>query len=231
MAEAPVRYLSRGYQGAVYVAGEGDGRVVIKQPLGRGLARAFRGWMLRREFAAYQRLAGVAGVPRCHELRPDGCLVLEYVAGEPFHESLPAFRQRDRDVFFRELLEIVLALHAAGVAHGDLKRRGNILVTPAGHPVLLDFGAAVVRRDRGSGLNRFLFRQLCRMDLNAWVKLKYRRRYDAIEPTDQPYYQPTLIEGAARVLRRIWRKLTGRRYRKAWRQRRAERRSERPSGR
>lgn len=222
MAGEPVRYLSHGYQGAVYLAGEGDARVVIKEPLGRGPARSLRRWMLRREFAAYRHMAGISGVPRCHGLRPDGSLVLEFVEGEPFHETLPAFRQRDRDAFFRDLLDIILALHGAGVAHGDLKRRGNILVTPAGRPVLLDFGAAVVRRD--GLLNRFMFRQLCRMDLNAWVKLKYRRRYDAIEAGDLPYYQPTFIEGAARILRRAWRKLTARRQRKAWRQRRTDRR-------
>ena len=214
----PGKFLSRGYQGAVYLHGSGAQLRVVKQPMGGRLALRLRKAMLRREFTAYQRLAGILGVPRCFGLQDDGSLVLEYVAGEAYRESVPALRDRDR--FFRELLSQILAVHAAGVAHADLKRRGNILVSPEGHPQLLDFGSAVRRKAGGGWWNRFLFRQACRMDLNAWVKLKYRGRYASITPEDAPYYQPTAIEGAARVIRRVWRKGTGRRWRKAWRQRR-----------
>jgi hypothetical protein len=58
------------------------------------------------------------------------------------------------------------------------------------------------------------------MDLNAWVKLKYRRRYDLIAPEDRRYYQPTALEDSARMVRRVWRKVSGRTFRKVWRQRR-----------
>jgi RIO-like serine/threonine protein kinase len=205
----PGRYLSRGYQGAVYLTGEGDARIVVKQPMGTGLVRRLRGWMLRREFQAYQRLGLVPGVPRCLGLRPDGSLALAYVEAEPYRES--AAPLGDRDAFFAGLLAIILACHQAGVAHADLKRRGNVLIDAAGRPWVLDFGSAVLAGPRRG----WLFRLACRMDLNAWVKLKYRRRYDAIAPADQPYYQPTWVESAARVVRRAWRKLTGRRWRKA----------------
>lgn len=215
-ADGP-RFLSRGYQGAVHVVGSGSGRRVIKSPMGRGLAYRVRRFMLRREYAAYLRLGEVEGVPRCHGLQADGSLVLEYVEGEPFRESAEFLRDRPR--YFRELLGIIQAIHAAGVAHGDLKRRGNVLVSPGGSPVLLDFGSAILR-GRGP-VGRMLFRQACRMDLNAWVKLKYRRRYDAISPEDAACYQPTWVEAAARVVRRGWRKLSGRRLRKARRARRS----------
>ena len=65
------------------------------------------------------------------------------------------------------------------------------------------------------------------MDLNAWVKLKYRRRYDLLAPEDRQYYQPTALEDVARVVRRVWRKVTGRRLRKAWRQKRRQTRVDR----
>jgi RIO-like serine/threonine protein kinase len=212
--EGPGRYLSRGYQGAVYLTGEGDDRVVVKQPMGRGLARRLRVWMLRREYAAYQRLAGIEGIPRCRELRPDGSLVLAYVAAEPFRESLAL--PLDREAFFAQLLGIIRSCHAAGVAHADLKRRGNILVDREGRPWVLDYGSAILAGARPG----WLFRLACRMDLNAWVKLKYRRRYDLVTPEDRPYYQPTWIESGARAVRRVWRKVTGRRWRKARRLRR-----------
>ena len=215
------RFLSRGYQGVVYLRDTATGRVVVKQPMGRGPALWLRRAMLRREFSAYQRLEGVPGVPRCFGVEADGSLLLEYREGEPFRETVAALRDRDR--FFSELLRSILAVHAAGVAHADLKRRGNLLISPDGHPVLLDFGSAVRKSRRGGWLNGLLFRQICRMDLNAWVKLKYRRRYDLISAEDRGYYHPTRIEAAARGVRRLWRKLTGRQLRKARRRRRTHR--------
>lgn len=213
----PGEYLSRGYQGAVYLRDAGPDRVVVKQAMGGPLARRLRRAMLRREHAAYQRLSGVPAVPRYLGVEPDGSLVLEYRPGEAYRENLPALR--NRQAFFDALLAGILALHAAGVAHADLKRRGNVLVSADGQPIVLDFGSAVLRPPGGGGLRGFLFRQACRMDLNAWIKLKYRRRYDLVSPEDRQYYQPTFIEGAARVIRKVWRKLTGRQFRKAWRRR------------
>lgn len=215
------RFLSRGYQGVVYLRDTGTGPVVVKQPMGRGLALWLRRVMLRREFAAYQRLDGVPGVPGCFGVEADGSLLLEYIEGEPFRETAAALGDRDR--FFSELLGSILAMHAAGVAHADLKRRGNILIRPNGCPVLLDFGSAVLKSRRGGWLSGLLFRQICRMDLNAWVKLKYRRRYDLITVEDHGYYHPTRIEAVARAFRRFWRKLTGRQFRKARRRRRTHR--------
>ncbi|MEQ1801256.1 MAG: hypothetical protein ABL989_04990 [Gammaproteobacteria bacterium] len=217
------QFLSRGYQGAVYLRGSGADRRVIKQAMGGRIARRLRAAMLRREHAAYGRVAGIPGIPRCYGLQADGSLVLEYVPGEAYRETVPALREH-RDRFFRELRDQILALHAAGVAHADLKRRGNILISAGGDPILLDFGSAVLRKTDGGWWNRFVFHQACRMDMNAWVKLKYRRRYDLLTPEDQPFYQPTALEGVARVVRRVWRKLSGRRVRKAWRQKRHDRR-------
>ena len=90
--------------------------------------------------------------------------------------------------------------------------------------IILDFGSAVLRDPDGGWWNRLLFDQACRMDMNAWVKLKYRRQYGQLTPEDRQYYQPTALEGVARVVRRLWRKLSGRRLRKAWRQKRHARR-------
>jgi predicted Ser/Thr protein kinase len=220
MAQAE-QFLSRGYQGVVSLRDTDAGQVVVKQAMGRGLVLWLRRMMLRREFAAYQRLANVPGVPRCLGMEADRRLLLEFLEGEPFRETAAALTDRQR--FFSELLGSILALHAAGVAHADLKRRGNILISPAGSPVLLDFGSAVLQSKHGGWLNGMLFRQVCRMDLNAWVKLKYRRRYDLISAEDRAYYHPTRIEAIARSVRRLWRKLSRRQLRKARRRRRENR--------
>ncbi|MEZ5565503.1 MAG: hypothetical protein R3F24_08265 [Gammaproteobacteria bacterium] len=221
----PEIFLSRGYQGAVYVRGSGTDRRVVKQPMGGRLARWLRKAMLRREYAAYRRLEGIPGIPRCFGLDADGSLILEYVQGEVYRETSRSLH--DRPHFFALFLRQILALHAAGVAHADLKRRGNLLISQDSEPILLDFGSAVLRQKNGGPWNRFLFRQVCRMDLNAWIKLKYHRRYDQITPDDLQYYRPTVVEAIARVVRRIWRKLTGRHYRKAWRANRQKRRQDR----
>ncbi len=169
--------------------------------------------MIRREFAIYQRLASVDGVPHCHGLLDGQYLVLDFVDGVPLSDVDNDIA--DRDTFYKGLLKIILNLHLAGVAHADMKRRGNVLVSPDQRPCMLDFGTAVAKDDRGGWFNRWLFKQARQFDYNAWIKLKYRRDYDSIAPEDQPYYRPTPIETLARYIRRGWRKITFRQYRKA----------------
>jgi serine/threonine protein kinase len=118
------------------------------------------------------------------------------------------------------LLDIIEGMHSVGVAHGDLKRKDNILLGADGRPYLVDFGTAVCARDGAGFLRRLLFRQLRRMDFNAWIKLKYQGRWSEIEPADLRYHRPTRLEGLARVVRRAWQSVTFRRQRKARRRNR-----------
>ena len=210
-----VTLLGQGYQGAVYRVETAAGPVIIKRAIGRGLARAVRRAMLRREYGIYQLLSGVAGGPACRGLRNGEELVLDYVPGPSLRE--PGQPPGDRPRFFAELLDLIHALHRAGVAHGDLKRKDNILVGPGGRPVLIDFGTAVSAPPGAGPLRRWLFRQVRRMDLNAWVKLKYQRQELAMDPVDRRYHRPTWPEQAARVVRRAWRRLTLRAWRRTGR--------------
>jgi predicted Ser/Thr protein kinase len=207
------RLLARGYQGAVYLTETAHGPVIVKKPLGRGPARAVRRAMLRREHGIYQRLLGIPGVPRCLGLWHGEELVLEFIAGRSLRELNDGLPDRDR--FLAALLDLIQAVHGAGVAHGDLKRKDNILVGPGGRPYLIDFGTAVSAPPGAGWLRRLLFAQLRRMDLNAWIKLKYRGRWLEIDPADLQYHQPTVPERLARVVRRAWRAMTFRRQRKA----------------
>ncbi len=63
----------------------------------------------------------------------------------------------------------------------------------------------------------FRTRRVRQFDYNAWIKLKYRRDYDSITPEDQLYYRPTPRANLARLIRRGWRKITFRQYRKGHR--------------
>ena len=205
--------ISAGYQGAAFLYESSQGRRVIKAATGSGIVGWVRRWMIRHEFAIYQRLASVDGVPHCHGLLDGQYLVLDFVDGVPLSDVDSEIT--DRDTFYKGLLKIILNLHLAGVAHADMKRRGNVLVSPEQRPFMIDFGTAVAKNDRGGWFNRWFFKQARQFDYNAWIKLKYRRDYDSIAPEDQPYYRPTLLERLARLVRRGWRTVTFRQYRKA----------------
>jgi serine/threonine protein kinase len=210
---SPPRLLASGYQGAVYLSESPDGLIIVKRPLGHGIGRAVRRAMLRREHEIYQRLQGVSGIPRCFGLRHGEELLLEFIDGKSLRQLEGALPEREH--FLAALLSVIEAMHRAGVAHGDLKRKDNILLGPDGQPYLIDFGTAVAAPPGAGLLQRLLFRQLRRMDFNAWIKLKYQRRLSEIEPADVQYHQPTGLEWLARVIRRAWRSLTFRRQRKA----------------
>jgi predicted Ser/Thr protein kinase len=217
------RKLGSGYQASVHLYRTSAGDVVVKQPHRGPLGFVWR-WLLRREHAVYEQLDGIAGIPRSFGLVGGELLALEFIAGPSLREHEQ--RLADRDAFFARLLTTLEVMHAAGVAHGDTKRKDNIIVAAGEHPYLLDFGIAVRRSTRNGAFNRLVFEHLKQMDLNAWVKLKYGRRIDpeterdVLSAEDAALYRPLAIERLARALRVVWQKLTLRRPRQRWRARR-----------
>ena len=215
--------LGLGYQASVHRYRTSVGDVVVKQPhRGGPLGPVWRS-LLRREHAVYERLHGIAGIPRSFGLVGDG-LALEYVAGPSLREH--EGKLVDREAFFAKLKTTVEAMHEAGIAHGDLKRKNNIIVGLGEQPYLIDFGIAVRRSAKSASFNRWVFDQLKQMDLNAWVKLKYRRRIDpeverdVLSAEDAAIYKPHWIERLARAVRVPWQTITLRRPRQRWRARR-----------
>src|SRR5690606_19785447 len=132
----------RGHQGDLHL-GEVDGhRIFVKAATGNPLAAAVRRWMLRREYEAYRRLEDVPGIPRCYGFYDGRYLVMDAIDGRSLRDAVI----HDREQFFGELFAIVDAMHARGVAHGDLMRKDNILVDRDEHPMLVDFGASTIYR-------------------------------------------------------------------------------------
>lgn len=113
-------------------------------------------------------------------------------------------------------------MHAAGVAHGDLKRKENTLVGRDETPYLIDFGIASLRSDGAHYINRIRFDQMRQMDLNAYIKLKYGPFLDRMTPEDVGLYRPLRIERLARRARGPWKTLTFRRARKRRRETREQ---------
>lgn len=194
--------LARGYQGQTLLYQDDRQRLVVKTPAGRGLVRWVSMLMLRHEARVYAHLQGFPAAPRCYGLLRNRYLVLEYLAGEPARYA----ELVDREAFFVELLDHIKHLHARGIAHSDLQKRDNLLVVD-GHPRLLDFGAAVIRKPGFAPLNHFHYRFAARLDYNQWAKLKVRGRLEQLTEADRQYYRRTVLERLARGLKRVVRGL------------------------
>ncbi|HEU0224686.1 MAG TPA: hypothetical protein VFR29_04585 [Steroidobacteraceae bacterium] len=120
--------------------------------------------LCRREAAALARLDGLPGVPRLLGVNRRG-LRREWIEGRPMQLARPC-----NAGYFRAARRLVSALHRRGVAHCDLAKEPNWLVTPTGAPALVDFQLALVAPRRGR-----LFRLLAREDLRHL--LKHKRTY------------------------------------------------------
>jgi predicted Ser/Thr protein kinase len=228
IARGEGRVLGRGYQATVELYSTRAGDAVVKTAHRTGPFAPLYRYLLRREHAVYEKLAGVPGVPRTYGLIDGEHLALEYIAG-------PSLRAHERELadragFFAALLETLRAMHAAGVAHADLKRKDNIIVGPGERPWLIDFGIAARRGT--SRLSRVWFEHSVQGDYNAWIKLKYGRRIEPAEAAgvlsaeDAALFRPLWTERIARAIRVPWQTITLRRPRQRWRAKRAT--SERP---
>lgn len=195
--------LGGGQQGQVLLYPDERRNLVIKAPAGSGPRRWISILMLRHEARVYARLAGFSAAPRCYGLLKGRYLVLEHIEGDlARYADIP-----DRDRFFAELMAAIDALHARGIAHSDLQKQDNLLRRLDGSPCLLDFGAAVIRKEGFAPFNHWHFRMACQFDFNQWVKFKYRKRLDEISAADRRYYHRTLPERWARALKRLGRRL------------------------
>jgi len=197
-----------GYQASIRIYQGPAGDFAIKEPSGRGLLGTLSLSSIRRESDVYRRLKGIPGIPRCYGCLDDRYLVLEHIQGDTL-DALDV-GLTNRETFYARLLETLRMMHDAGVAHGDLKRKRNILVGPGEQPFVIDFGIAVVANDR-RGLLFDLARQV---DRNAWIKHKYRGRTTDISAEDSAIYKPMRSEQLMRVLRPAWQTATLRRWRK-----------------
>jgi len=189
--------LATSNQGIVLLF-EGDGlKLVIKSAMGRGPVRRARQATLEREYAAYQRLKGVEGVPACYGLLSRRYLLMEFIDGTAYREAT----WQDRDTWFAELLEVIRAFHARGVSRGDLKSKTNMIVGVDQKPYIIDFGTTFIHKDGFHPLNNQLFEYGKRLDINAWVKHKYHGRYKNASEEDRQLLNYSKLEYVVRKLR------------------------------
>jgi len=193
----PENVLATSNQGILLLYQKNGSALVIKSAMGPPLVHRVRLATLRREYAAYQRLAGLAGIPRCHGMVDGLYLVIDYVEGTSYRQT----EWTDREGWFAELLQLIKQIHARGVSHGDLKSKSNIIITAGQHTCIIDFGTAFIRKDGFHPLNNRFFEYGRQLDLNAWVKHKYHGRYQDVAQQDQKYLNYSRLEKFLRSFR------------------------------
>lgn len=163
--------------------------------------RAASGWfgcliaplLLWREATALSALEGLSGVPRLYRRVDARGLLIEHCPATVWPQAQAG------DAAYVRLEALVRAMHERGIAHGDLRGGGNILVDGQDRPYLVDF---VSRIRRGSAWNRpwnWLFRQFVAADESALAKLRLRYARHLAEPGDEQRAHPdTPITRAAR---------------------------------
>lgn len=155
-----IRPLGQGAHGAVWLAFDTrvHREVALKLLNQTGIDDDTRLARFAREAQAVSQLdhPGICGVFDLEAKPPQPWIAMPYVAGETLEQHLTA---DSRPTMTRERLEahallverVARALHHAhqrGLVHRDVKP-SNVMVTPAGDPVLLDFG--IVRQASVAG--------------------------------------------------------------------------------
>jgi len=199
-AEAVLLIEGRGWQPDIYLVRRADGLAVLKDYSRRGpLVRLVGAFLIRRENAAYQRLKGVTGVPQGLGRVGRLGLLTEFVDAELVTKyvetrKLPA-------EYFERLYELLQRIHAAGVAHGDLKRRRNLMITRDFQPYIIDFAASWCKGPKWNLLRNWFFRQVCQVDRNAVAKLKWRHAPHLLtEEERNALNNGTFLERSVRIL-------------------------------
>lgn len=175
LGRGPVKTLSRGgywNPDVLLVAGvAGEPDVVVKDfsPRRRLVRALARRWLIRRELRAYRTLGPHPAVPDLIGEVDELALALVHRPGRMLTRALRGSVPKH---FLAELREAVEGLHAAGVAHLDLRHRSNVLLGEDGHPVILDFGSALCFQPGGLAARWILpcFAWVDRLAVRKWER-------------------------------------------------------------
>ena len=189
----------------------GSTRIIVKDFKGSDfLFRVIVGPILiRREFGALRNLIGVSGIPELVCKLDRFALAMEHIPGTSLEHVQAGALTND---FYDNLRKVIDDMHSHGVAHCDLRSRGNVMLGDDGMPYVVDFAACVYR---GRGINpffRWLFHQFVLADNNAILRIKQRVSPELMTKQDKeelaiplPFERPAKLIGEN--VRKITRKL------------------------
>jgi len=188
-----------------------EGRVVVKD-FSRGdfLFRTMVGPILiRREYGALCKLIGVEGVPQIIAKIDRYAFAVQHIPGTSLDQRLP---KPLTNVFYTDLKRVVAEMHARGVAHCDLRSRGNVMLGDDSRPYVIDFAACVFLGRGWNPFLRWLFGQFVLADRNAVLRIKQRNSPELLSDdeaaelaTPLPFERPARAFGE--TVRRITRRL------------------------
>jgi len=149
-------------------------------------------WLIQKEWKIYAKLDGIKGIPRPLRRIDRFAFALEWIPGKPIrrNENLPPS-------FFSNLRGILEEIHRRGVAHLDLRHKGNILVSDTGEPFLIDFNSSLSFKVGGL-LYRYFFPIFRWVDYGGFLKLKERVSPSSMTPEE------TVFLKRFNRLRKLW---------------------------
>lgn len=165
--------------------------------------------LIRREAGALRKLDGVAGIPRFMGRIDRYAFAIAHIPGISLDRNTESPLTKG---FYTDLRGVIDDMHGRGVAHCDLRSRGNVMLGDDGKPYVVDFAACVFL---GRGINPFfkwLFGQFVLADRNAVLRIKKRLSPELLSEeesaelaTPLPFERPARAFGE--TVRRITRKL------------------------
>ncbi len=117
------------------------------------IAKTWGRFLVRREYHAFCRLAGMDGIPSHPFLLDPNALGYRYIPGIPLRE---AKNKKIPAGFFPALEELVSRMHERGIVHLDARNMRNIILTNQGKPALIDFQSSVDLEKVPPGLHGLL---------------------------------------------------------------------------
>jgi RIO-like serine/threonine protein kinase len=164
------KLLKKDLFGEVWKAQDGGKPAVLRdaRPARWWLAWLARG-LLRQEAKALAALQDIDGIPQL--IRDDShTLMRSFLPGVAMHVGRPK-----NGSYFRDAARLLRRIHSAGVAHNDLAKEANILLSDDGSPAIIDFQLAFYSARRGR-----LFRIAAREDIRHLLKHKRTYRPDLL---------------------------------------------------
>ena len=155
---------------------EDPGRKVVLRKLDGvpWYARPIAWALARKEVRGLRAVAGIEGVPEL--LRVDRVGILRgWSDGTPLNLARPATVE-----WYRDAKRLLREMRARGVAHNDIAKPQNWLMTPEGRAAVIDFQLASVHRRKGRW-----FRVLAREDLRHLLKQKRAYAGDLLVPSER----------------------------------------------
>ncbi len=109
--------------------------------LGGWILRPLAAWISKREYAIYQMVEDISGIPELGPRYGKRGYFHQYIEGNTLHECQDG-QLLPRD-FFDELLAIIDQVHQRRIFYADLNKRGNIICSATGKAYLIDFQICV----------------------------------------------------------------------------------------